>query len=241
MRRNALVLLVFLFFAALFVPANVQAQDLEQTPEKHHGTAPRASAAKYNSHAEKDGVSIGAELLTKKEAAHTFAADVNHCCLVVHVAVYPKKDEPLDLSLVDFTLVEGDSDKPVRPVSATVVAATLENKKNTGAGVDVTTVGGIGYESGTYTDPTTGQTSRVRGVTYSAGVGVSTRNGVPPEVADHDRAVVERELYEKGLPETKISIPVAGYLYFPIPKPAKDAKYRLEYAGTDEPLVLSLP
>jgi hypothetical protein len=240
MRGNTLVILTSLLFVPLCVPA-LQAQDSEQTPEKHEGTAPRASAAKYRAHAEKGGVGIGAELLTKKEAADRFAADINHCCLVVEVAVYPKKDEPIDLFLADFTLIEVGSDKPARPESATVVAAMLEKKKNSGAGVGVTTVGGVGYESGTYIDPSTGQPVHVRGVTTSAGVGASVGNGVPPGVADHDRDVMEHELYEKGLPEAKVSIPVSGYLYFPIPKQTKDAKYRLEYAGGNEPLVMALP
>ncbi len=239
MRANTLVILTSLLFVPLCVPARFQAQDSGQTREKHEGTAPRASAAKYRAHAEKDGVSIGAELLTKKEAANTFAADINHCCLVVEVAVYPKNDEPIDLLLADFTLIEVRSDKPARPESATVVAAMLEKKKNSSAGV--TTVGGVGYESGTYTDPNTGQAVRVRRVTTSAGVGASAGNRVPPDVAAHDRDVMEHELYEKGLPEAKVSIPVSGYLYFPIPKHTKDAKYRLEYAGGNEPLVMALP
>jgi hypothetical protein len=241
MRVKTLVILTSLVFVPLCVPARLQAQDSEQTPEKHEGTAPRAAAAKYRAHAEKDGVSIGAELLTKKEAADTFAARINGCCLVVEIAVYPKKDEPIDLFLADFTLIEVGSDKSVRPESATVVAARLENKKNSGAGVETTTVGGVGYESGTYIDPATGQPVHVHGVTTSDGVGVSARNGVPPGVADHDRELMEHELYEKGLPEAKVSIPVSGYLYFPIPKQTKNAKYRLEYAGGNEPLVTALP
>jgi hypothetical protein len=70
---------------------------------------------------------------------------------------------------------------------------------------------------------------------------IAEHNGASPDAADHDRDVMERELYEKGLPEAKVSIPVSGYLYFSIPKPTKDAKYRLEYAGKNEPLVMPLP
>ena len=33
-----------------------------------------------------------------------------------------------------------------------------------------------------------------------SGVGVSTGNSVPPDIADRDREIIERELYEKGLP-----------------------------------------
>lgn len=239
MRRNSAVCLLFLncFFISLTTPA----QDSSQSPERHEGTAPRASAAKYHSHAEKDGFSLGAELLSKKEASRVFAADVNRCCLVVQVAVYPKKDESIELSLFDFSLVEVNTDNPVRPESPTTVAAKLEKKKNPPGGVDVTATGGVGYESGTYIDPVTGQPVHVRGVSTSAGVGISTGNSTPADIADHDREIIERELYEKGLPEARVSIPVAGYLYFPLPNAKKDAKYQLVYFGRSEPITLSLP
>jgi hypothetical protein len=96
-------------------------------------------------------------------------------------------------------------------------------------------------ESGTYTDPITGQQVHVRGVSTAAGVGIAAGTPVPPGIADRDREIIERELYEKGLPEDKVSIPVSGYLYFPIPKPTKDAKYRLIYSPKDQPLILTLP
>jgi hypothetical protein len=184
-------------------------------------------------------VSIGAELLTRKEVLKEFAADVNRCCLVVRVAVYPKKDELLVVSLDDFTLTVGETDTPIRPQSATVISAKLEKKNRPQGGV--TTSAGIGYESGTYIDPVTGQPVRVHGVTTSAGVAVGVGDRVPATVAEHDREVIERELSEKGLPEAKITIPVSGYLYFSLPKQTKHAKYHLEYAVKGETLHLELP
>jgi hypothetical protein len=241
MRRLHLVLCSSLL--PLFLSSTpLSAQDSVQAPERHDGTAPRASAAKYRSRVEKDGFSIGAELLTKKEASDTFATDLNRCCLVVLVSVYPKKGEPVELSLADFTLEQLGSDKPIRPESPTVIAAMLEKKKNQGGGVDVATTTGVGYESGTYTDPTTGQPVHVRGVSTNAGVAVTAGgNSVPPDVADHDRDVMEWELAEKGLPLDKATIPIAGYLYFSIPKPTKGAKYQLTYSANSEPLIFALP
>ncbi len=236
MRRNSFALLTVLLLTSPFL----RAQDGQSSPEKHAGTAPRASAEKYRAHAEQDGLSVGAELLTKKQASDTFAADVNHCCLIVHVAVFPKKGEPLDLSFADFTLVEVKTDAPFRPESPTVIAAKLEKRRSSG-GADVTETAGVGYESGTYTDPVTGQQVHVRGVSTAAGVGIAAGTPVPADVGERDREIIERELYEKGLPEDKISVPVSGYLYFPIPKPSKDATYRLVYSCKDNPLVLSLP
>jgi hypothetical protein len=240
MRRKFAAFPILVFFTFILLPL-LTPDSSGQSPEKHDGTVPRANASAYRAHAEKDGFSLGAELISPKDASHIFAADVNRCCLVVQVAVYPIKDQPADLSLFDFMLVEGGTDKPVRPESPTTVAAKLEDKKNPPGGVDVATSTGVGYESGTYIDPVTGQPVHVRGVTTSAGVGVSTGNTVPQDVADHDREIIERELYAKSLPEAKASVPVAGYLYFFISKPKKDGKYQLVYTGLSEPLTLSLP
>ena len=240
MIRLPLVVLSSVFFVSAPL---LLAQGSTDAPEKHEGTAPRASAEKYSAHAAQDGISLGAELLTRKQASTTFAANVNRCCLVVHVAVYPKKDEPIDLALADFTLTEVGSDVPQRPESATVIAAKLQKDKNPLTGKDVTPHGsvGVGYDTGTYTDPNTGQPVQGHTVTTEANVAMVPDNTTPPAAPDRDREVIERELYEKALPEAKVSIPVAGYLYFSIPKPKKDAKYQLTYSGIENPIVLSLP
>src|SRR6516164_5285357 len=67
------------------------------------GTAPRSAADKYRTHAERDGVAIGAELLSSSQTRNIFTYDVSHSCLVVEVAFYPQKDKPLHISLDDFT------------------------------------------------------------------------------------------------------------------------------------------
>jgi hypothetical protein len=229
-----------LFGTCFLIALPISAQDSGQSRERHEGTATRVSAANYRSHAEKDGLSLGAEFLPKKQASKVFAADVNSCCLVVQVAVYPENGDTVDLSLFDFSLVEVKTDNSVRPESPTTVAARLEQKKNPPRGVGVVTSGAVGYESGTYIDPVTGQPVHVRGVSTSAGVGVSNGNSVPADIADHDREMIERELYEKGLPVGKVSVPVAGYLYFALPNAKKNAKYQLVYSGHSEPLILPL-
>jgi len=238
MCRNSAV--CFLFLTCFVIPMTLFAQDSGQSSERPGGTIPRASAAQYGSHAEKDGFSLGAELLQKKNASTGFAADVNSCCLVVLVAVYPKKDKSVSLSLVDFSLVEVNAGKPMHPETPTTVSARLENKKNPPGGVDVTTSAGVGYESGTYTDPVSGQPVRVHSVSRSASVGVSNGNLTPPDIAERDREVIERELSEKGLPEGKVSTPVAGYVYFPLPHAKKSTKYQLVYSGRTESLTVPL-
>ena len=250
MRLPKIALLASVLATLLAIPAlSSRAQDTDDPSRPRGRTAPRSSAEKYHAHAQHGGVSIGAELLTRKHVSQVFAADLNRCCLVVQVAVYPKRDELLDLSLDDFTLIVEGSDTPVRPESATVVAAKLE-KKSSNPGITTSGSVGVGYESGTYIDPVTGRPVRVRGVTTSAGVGVGVGGGAPPAVADRDREVIDRELSEKGLPEAKIAIPVSGYLYFSLPKqkskqksgqkPAQN-KYRLEYVLKGESLTLHLP
>lgn len=241
MRLTKLSVFAFLLLTVLTFPIQpFRAQDTDDSYSERRGTAPRSSADKYHSHATNDGVGIGAELLTRKEVSQEFAARLNRCCLVVQVAVYPKKDEQLDVSLDDFTLIVGDTDMPVRPQSATVISAKLE-KQGSKVGVATSESVGIGYESGTYTDPVTGQPVHVHGTTTSAGVGVGVGDVVPPTVAERDREVIERELSEKGLPKAKVVIPVSGYLYFSIPRQKKNTKYRLEYVVKGESLKLQLP
>ncbi len=230
------LLLTTLAFSAL----STRAQDTDESSAGRRGTAPRSSADKYRAHAKHEGVSIGAELLSRKELSKEFAADVNRCCLVVQVAVYPQNNEALNVSLDDFTLVEEGTDTPIRPEGATVISARLEKEKGSGRGVETSTSAGVGYESGTYIDPVTGQPVHVHGVSTSAGVGVGVGERAPATVAEQDREVIERELSEKGLPEVKIAVPVSGYLYFSLPKQKKDAKYHLEYVVKDETLKLQL-
>lgn len=239
MRLSKLPAFYPLLLAVLAVAAlSLQAQETD-TSSHARGTAPRNSAEKYKAHAARGNLSIGGELLTRKEVSKEFAADLNSCCLVVQVAVYPKPDESLQLVSSDFTLLVEGNDVGATAQSATVVSAKLTKDETRG----VTTAAnvGVGVEFGTYTDPVTGQTVHVRGVTTSAGVGVGAGGNPPPAAVDRHREVIERELSEKGLPEAKISVPVSGYLYFSPPKQKKHAKYRLEYAIKDETLVLALP
>jgi hypothetical protein len=203
------------------------------------GTAPRASADRYPVNAQHDGVSIGAKFVTAEEARKNFFSDVNACCLVVEVALYPQKDTPLNIDASDFTLSIVDTDIAAKPESAKVVAASLQKKNDSLRNVNVASSVGVGYESGTYVDAN-GQTQHVHGVTTSAGVAVATgpnSTGSGPT----DRETMETELTEKGLPEGTVSAPASGYLYFEIMKKKKDAKLLLEYTLNGTKLALPLP
>ena len=234
---SAFFLTLIASLAVLALP--LRSQETQASPDERGGTAARGSAEKYKAHAAHADVNIGAELLTRKEVSKEFAADVNRCCLVVEVAVYPHGNEPLKLFRDDFTLTVEGMDVGVKPQSATVVSAKLTKDANGRA----TTVAnaGVGVEFGTYTDPVTGQPVHGRAVTTSVGGGVGVGGSAPPAAAERNREAIERELGEKSLPEARISVPVSGYLYFSVPRQKKHMKYRLEYAIKDETLVLPLP
>jgi hypothetical protein len=192
------------------------------------GTAPRSSASDYPAHAQQDGVSLGAKLLTSSEVRKTFVSDLNHCCVVFELAAYPKAGQSLAVSLDDITLRVAGTDTAAKPSSATVVSAALQKDAQGQRDVTIAPVATVGYQSGTAYDPTTG-TVRGGGVYTGAGVGVGVgQRGNQTGASEKDRAVMETELREKGLPEGEANNPVAGYLYFQIPR-SKTAKYELQY------------
>jgi hypothetical protein len=238
MRRHPLSLLSFLLLASLLL----RAQNTTTPAKKLTGNLSRDSAEKYPAHADQDTFSLGAELLIKKEVASTFHSDLNRCCLVVLVAVYPKNNAAIALSFADFTLVEVKTNTATRSESPAAVAAKLEKENSSSTHVDVQSSVGVGYETGTAIDPVTGQPVRVHGTTTSADTDISIgKDPDPPNGAIHSREAIERELSSKSLPEAKVSVPISGYLYFPVPKSAKDAKYCLEYSTRSQPLILPLP
>ena len=204
------------------------------------GTVPRASADRYSVHGERNGVGIAVVLLTHDQARKLFVSDVNHCCVVAEVALYPAKDKPLDVSLNDFVLRVKGTDTAAKPASAKVVATTLQRKAGSTRDVTVFPSVGVGYESGGY-DPVTG-TPRSGGVYKQAGVGVGIGNSGPQAAStDKDRAAMETELSEKGLAEGSASAPVAGYIYFPVTSKKKNASLKLEYKVNGETISLTLP
>jgi len=200
------------------------------------GTVPRSDAWKYAAHAEAAGASIGAMLLKPQEVHKAFSTDLTRCCQVVEVALYPAKDKIIEAS--DFVLRLANSDSAVKASSPKLLAAQLQ-KKNSGA-VGVTPVGEVhvGYESGI--DPLTGQ--RVHGVESGVGVGVGIGGGpgAGPASTDRDREVMELELTEKGLSDEAASAPMAGYLYFSLPKDNKKASHQLECVVNGQKVLLKL-
>jgi hypothetical protein len=203
------------------------------------GTVPRASFDRYALHAAQDGVGIGVVLLAPEQARKQFVSDVNRCCVVLEVALYPDRDKTLNVSLNDFAISAGGSETAAKPASAKVVAATLQKKAAGARDISVYPSVGVGYGSGGY-DPTTA--TRTPGGTYKqVGVGVGIGGAGPQSGStEKDRAAMETELAEKGLPEGSATAPVAGYVYFPISR-KKGTTLQLSYTVSGQKVVLKLP
>jgi len=203
-----------------------------------NGTVPRTAVDRYLIHAMRDGVGIGIVLLSPEKARKEFVSDVNRCCVVAEIALYPAKDKGLDVSLNDFVLRVRNPEASAKPASAKVVAARLQKNAASDRDITVSPTVGVGYESAGY-DPVTG-TRTGGGVTRSAGVMVGIGGGPNPASTDKDRAVMETELSEKGLPEGVTSAPVSGYVYFPVAR-KKNAHLELQYKLNGSTVVISLP
>jgi len=203
------------------------------------GTVPRSSADRYAAHAMHDSVGIGVVVLSSELVRKEFVSDVNRCCVVAEIALYPAKDKSLDVSLNDFVLRVKGAETSAKPASARVIAARLQKNAGSDRDITVSPTVGVGYESAGY-DPVTG-TRGGGGVTRSAGVMVGIGgNGPKPASTDKDRAVMETELSEKGLPEGTASTPVSGYVYFPITR-KKNTSLQLEYVLHGSKVVVALP
>jgi hypothetical protein len=206
------------------------------------GTVPRTAADKYPAHAEQEGSGIGAALVSGREAKKIFSVDVDRCCLVVEVALYPPKDGMVQSSLNDFSLrLVGDDPaappaKAERPVVGEVVAARLEGMSSPdGGGEEVAVVPNQGGGYGTGIDPVSGQ-RRDGGLTGRPGVGVGMGGG--GKAGRHGEAM-RAALHENSLPQGGAVTPVSGYIYFAVP-PKKNGKYQLEYLLNGKPVVLTL-
>ena len=213
-----------------------------------HGTVPRSNVTDYAAHASQDNVQIGASLLTHKDLKKIFASDVNQCCLVVEVALYPSKDNFVKISLDDFMLREAGMEIGTKPSTSEVLSARLEVQpvppdREHRAGVNSSS--DIGYER--TTQQTGSERSSSGGVVQRSSVGIgvpiggggSSRLPESRSTAEGNRRAIEAELREKGLPETSAWDPVAGYLYFSVPKKKKGG-YELVYMVGDRKIVLPL-
>ncbi len=207
----------------------------ESTPQ---GITPRESAADYAVHGELQGVEVGARLLGPEEVRKTFLTDLNSCCLVFEVALYlakgkngegyPARGGAPEIARKDFTYHVAGTKVVVKPSSPEMLALSLMLVARDRPDLTPHGSAGIVLGSGGY-EPTTGQAhGRSIGTTGEVMLGT----GEPgPHSTEADREFMAKELAEKSLPEGKLSVPVAGYLYFSLTK--KNRKQRglqLEFA-----------
>jgi hypothetical protein len=240
-------LFVMAFSPVQVIVAQTTSQSESQAPR---GTAPRAAATDYAAHASAENLQIGASLLQKKDLQKIFATNVDICCVVVEVAFYPQagdpqKDNSVKVSAADFTLRAAGSDLATRSSSAKEVAASLQlsSKEAYHAhGPVVTQTSDIGYGRPTGNAPSTPVDPNHSGIYQRQGVGVGV--GVGKETSGSsaggagNQQAMETELSQKELPELDSDKPVAGYLYFFIPK--KNKGYELVYTIGEKKVVLAL-
>ena len=183
------------------------------------GIVPRTSADRYPIHAGNDGTEVGAALLSPAQVRRAFSFDVSGTCLVIEVALYPQKGKERNVSLPDFSLHLAGTDAVVKPSRATAIAAKLPQELVSPDEVIVTPSGEAEAGVGPHT----------LHIHVEGEVAVDDIPGEPHPVSERGRAVAEAQLTDKGLPEGKVSSPVAGYLYFPIVPKKKQSVLRLDY------------
>ncbi|HEU4413671.1 MAG TPA: hypothetical protein VFT65_02725 [Candidatus Angelobacter sp.] len=206
------------------------------------GTVPRPDASRYPAHAENHGLQIGAVELTKKEVKKAFFTDVNQCCVVVEVALYPAKDKAMKIALQDFTLREPGKTDGAQLSDAGVLAGRLELRplppdSEHRPGVEIEEGVGARRGPGENGDPRQHKT-----VTEDHRVSVGIPVGGDPQSPAAEgtfRKAIEDELQEKMLPAATDGAPVSGYLYFAVPRKNK-GDYELVYTINEEKIVLHL-
>ncbi len=215
--------------------------------QTHRGTVPRSAATDYAAHASQENIQVGASLLTHKELKKIFATDVNQCCLVVEVSFYPAKDNFVKISLDDFMLREAGMELGVKPSTPDVLSARLEVQPvqpDREHRPGVTSGSDIGYERTTQQNGPERSTSGGVVQRSRVGIGIPVGGGGGSRLpegrnAEGNRRAIEAELTEKALPEITAWEPVAGYLYFSVPKKKKGG-YELVYMAGDKKVVLPL-
>jgi hypothetical protein len=200
--------------------------------EERRGLKPRPSADEYPSVKTQNGVTVGARVLTTDEVRSGFVTDLERRYAVVEVAIYPSAGKVVEVSDLDFSLRYDGRSVWTRAASP-MTAAGVVQRRNVSArkNSDVTLYPSVGI--GHSTGPDYGDGRRGGGTSMGTGVGVGIGgSGYPDPPAastDADRRVMERELADKALPTGRITAPVAGYVYFPLPQRKSVVAEELEF------------
>jgi hypothetical protein len=197
------------------------------------GLKPRPDPNEYPSVNEQKGVTLAARVLTTDEVRSGFVTDLDRRYAVIEVAVYPAAGKEIEVSDLDFSLRYDGRSSWTRAATARTVAAAVRRRNANARNGDITLTPTIGI--GHSTGPDWGDGRRGGGTSIGTGVGVGIGGGgspdPPPASSDADRAVMERELADKALPLGRVTAPVAGYLYFPLPQRKSVVAEELEFDG----------
>ena len=246
-------LLAIIIFVGAQQPAS-QPQDQStkaaESESVSSGTKPRAAADAYQIHTQIPDFAIGATLLTPDDVNHEFTSNLNGCCLVVEIGIYPAEGKSLEIARKNFVLHVSGTKKAEPAANPDVLAVGYNLSPPRGSMTPHGSVGAmVGTGGGYYPGPGQsqpgppgpGQPPSGRTVDTSAEIGVGTP-GAPSPPTELDRELMALELNKKGLPEGKISQPTAGYLYFVrAKKKKKDATHELECVLSGEKINLTLP
>jgi len=229
------------------------------------GVPPRPAATDYPVHNNMDALDIGAALAPAKEVKKILPADAVNKFLVVEVGMYPGGSR-INVDSFDFSLKYGD--EMLHPSTPEEVVAVWKEKSNTtfpGHGVDVSNEEGITCAAGTGTagpngpvgsttpgspnptNPNANGTGPVMGPTRGCatytGVRVDVGQPAPghPVNTGQDAHDVEARARARALPEGNSVNPVAGYLYFALPKKHTSAPGVLRYSKGGASIELTLP
>ena len=180
------------------------------------GTEPLRRAADYGAAAGRDGVEIGARLLSSGEVRRM---GLGSGWVVAEVGVFPGAGE-LRVDAADFVLRTDDGRLAVLPGSAEAVARLLSSPPS----------------------PATGPASVAFASERDGGVLITTVHESPATPTNGaGRTPLPSPVTGPALPEGLTARPKAGYLYFaPALGPLDGATVELEYLGATRPIRLML-
>jgi hypothetical protein len=211
------------------------------------GRTPRSSASDYPAHQDAKNATIAAVRVPDEQLNHIFPSDLSKKYVVVEVAIYPKDGSSVEVAAVDFVLRLTDSES--HPETAEEVAAMW--RPHSKAHPDITSKTHVYTETGVIIahgqDPVTGRPTTRTGTYEQVGVAngedPNRRAPYPSGSSGVDADRFEAMLGNWALPEGKAASPVAGYLYFPLPKATKGKgkAIELQYAHEGSSATLTLP
>jgi hypothetical protein len=199
------------------------------------GVPPRASGSDYPVHRDSQNFTIAAAMVPPELAKKLFPTEVWKDYLVVEVAVFPLEGKTVYVDSFDFGLKFGAVEASYPRTPEEIVSIWEEKSAPQPPNkVDVTTVAGVVYTSGS------GPDGHSHGWGTYSGVGVGPGQPTPPRPLSTDPQVFEANVRARALPEGPAVRPVAGYLYFPLPsKKAKGEPTELRYLK--DGVLISLP